>query len=151
MARGKASAPQERKNLNQNLVIAVLTEAGYRCAFRHANNPGDRPALFRKSRRAVLTSDRTCWTLCPTCHALYYRGTIKQESIYAWRSMLVAISRAFDVAAIDQLLFLANTNAKLLAVSGGAQLCTTDRCRPCDIQRAYAERANHQVSNHVDR
>lgn len=41
--------------------------------------------------------------LCATCHALYHRGTIQRESIYAWKEMFVALGRAFDVRAIDQL------------------------------------------------
>lgn len=44
--------------------------------------------------------------LCPTCHALFHRGVIKQASIYAWKSILVALSQAFDVHTIDDLLFL---------------------------------------------
>jgi hypothetical protein len=44
--------------------------------------------------------------LCPTCHALYHRGKISPQSIYAWKAMLVAIERAFDVQTIDKLLFL---------------------------------------------
>jgi len=44
--------------------------------------------------------------LCSFCHDLYHRGTIKAESIYVYKSMLVAITRAFDVEAIDRLLFL---------------------------------------------
>jgi hypothetical protein len=56
--------------------------------------------------------------LCPTCHALYHRGTIRRESIYAWKAMLVAIGRAFDVGAIDQLMFLSLRPRDDLAVSG---------------------------------
>src|SRR5262245_6619960 len=44
--------------------------------------------------------------LCPTCHALYHRGTISADSIYAYKAMLVALSQAFDLEAIDRLLFL---------------------------------------------
>jgi hypothetical protein len=44
--------------------------------------------------------------LCPTCHALYHRGTISADAIYAYKAMLVAISRAFDLDAVDRLLFL---------------------------------------------
>ena len=60
--------------------------------------------------------------LCPTCHALYHRGTISAESIYAWKSMLVAISRAFDLEAIDRLLFLAGCTTDFLIVSGDGVL-----------------------------
>jgi hypothetical protein len=53
---------------------------------------------------------------------LYHRGTIKQESIYAWKSMLVAIGRAFDVAAIDQLIFLTKFGPDTFIVSGDGAL-----------------------------
>src|SRR5207245_9055215 len=56
--------------------------------------------------------------LCPTCHALYHRGTIQRESIYAWKQMLVAIGRAFDASAIDQLMFLQGDPQNELLVSG---------------------------------
>jgi hypothetical protein len=45
--------------------------------------------------------------LCPTDHALYHRGTISSDSIYAYKAMLVALGQAFDLEAIDRLLFLA--------------------------------------------
>jgi len=60
--------------------------------------------------------------LCPTCHALYHRGTIKQESLYAYKAMLVAIGRAFDLEAIDRLLFLDVRRPSLLVISGDGVL-----------------------------
>ena len=60
--------------------------------------------------------------LCPTDHALYHRGTIKQESIYVWKAMLVAITRAFDVEAIDKLLFLETCAKNFVIVSGDGLL-----------------------------
>jgi len=60
--------------------------------------------------------------LCPNCHALYHRGTIKQESIYVWKAMLVAITRAFDVEAIDKLFFLESCTRDFLVVSGDGLL-----------------------------
>jgi hypothetical protein len=44
--------------------------------------------------------------LCPTCHALYHRGTIPREAIYAWKQVLVSLSAAFDLKTIDLMLFL---------------------------------------------
>jgi hypothetical protein len=60
--------------------------------------------------------------LCPTCHALYHRGTYNAESIYAWKAMLVAITRAFDLEAIDRLLFLQSCTKDFLIVSGDGLL-----------------------------
>jgi hypothetical protein len=60
--------------------------------------------------------------LCPTCHALYHRGTISQESIYAYKAMLVAIGRAFDLEAVDRLLFLNMCPKDYLILSGDGVL-----------------------------
>ncbi len=60
--------------------------------------------------------------LCPTCHALYHRGTITAVSIYTYKAMLVAISRAFDVEAVDRLMFLHGCPKDFLVVSGDGLL-----------------------------
>jgi hypothetical protein len=60
--------------------------------------------------------------LCPTCHALYHRGTIKRESIYLWKGLLVSLTRAFDVFALDQLLFLNKPESDTLQVTGDGVL-----------------------------
>ena len=51
--------------------------------------------------------------LCPTCHALYTRGTISREAIYAWKTMLITLNQAFDRETISNLLFLHHTWKKL--------------------------------------
>ncbi len=56
--------------------------------------------------------------LCPTCHALYHRGTISADAIYSYKSMLVALSRAFDLEAVDRLLFLVMCKKDFVVVSG---------------------------------
>jgi hypothetical protein len=113
----------KRKKLSLDTITLVLTEAGYRCAvptcrgilaldMHHLHEVsaggGDEPANLI--------------ALCPTCHALYHRGTISQQSIYAYKSMLVAISRAFDVEAIDRLLFLNICPKDYLVLSGDGVL-----------------------------
>jgi hypothetical protein len=60
--------------------------------------------------------------LCSYCHDLYHRGTIKAKSIYVYKAMLVAITRAFDVEAIDRLLFLESCKKDFLVVSGDGLL-----------------------------
>jgi hypothetical protein len=60
--------------------------------------------------------------LCPTCHALYHRGTISPESVYCYKAMLVAIGQAFDREAIDKLLFLDKLQDDYLALSGDGVL-----------------------------
>jgi hypothetical protein len=60
--------------------------------------------------------------LCPTCHTLYHLVKISSDSIYAYKSMLVALSRAFDLDAVDRLLFLNGCDKDFLVVSGDGLL-----------------------------
>ena len=66
--------------------------------------------------------DRPNLALCPTCHALYHRGTISADSMYAYKAMLVALSHAFDVESVDRLLFLNLCPNDFLVVSGDGLL-----------------------------
>jgi hypothetical protein len=115
--------PRERDRLPLKTRVIVLTEAGYRCAVPTCRNilaldihhiwevsagGGDDPANLI--------------ALCPMCHALYHRGTIKPESIYVYKAMLVAITSAFDFEAIDQLMFLEACPKDFLVVSGDGLL-----------------------------
>jgi hypothetical protein len=119
----KGGKPRERKNLPLKTITIVLTEAGYRCAvptcrgilaldmhhiWEVAAGGGDDPANLI--------------ALCPTCHALYHRGTISADSIYAYKAMLVAIGRAFDLDGVDRLLFLCSLPKDLFIVSGDGLL-----------------------------
>ena len=114
---------RERGNLPVSLRTAVLTEAGYRCAV--------------PTCRSILALDmHHIWevkagggddlsnliALCPTDHALYHRGTISPDSIYAYKSMLVSLGAAFDVPTIDLLLFLAKIPQDILIISGDGLL-----------------------------
>ena len=111
--------PRERTKLPLKTTTMVLTEAGYRCAV-----PTCRGILALDMHHVWEVSvgggddPSNLIALCPTCHALYHRGTIKKESIYAYKSMLVALSRAFDVETIDRLLFLRNCPDDFVIVSG---------------------------------
>lgn len=61
--------------------------------------------------------------LCPTGHALHHREGITIESIRTWKAILVALSQAFDVDAVDKLLFLSILeDPKMLKVSGDGVL-----------------------------
>jgi hypothetical protein len=60
--------------------------------------------------------------LCSYCHDMYHRGNISAESIYIYKAMLVAISRAFDIDAIDKLLFLNGCEKDFLVVTGDGLL-----------------------------
>jgi hypothetical protein len=44
--------------------------------------------------------------LCPNCHTLHHKGVITEESILAWKFLLLALNEAFDRRSIDTLLAL---------------------------------------------
>ena len=119
----KAPPPRERKRIPLKTMTIVLTEAGYRCAV--------------PTCRGILALDiHHIWevaggggnepsnliALCPTCHALYHRGIISADLIYVYKAMLVAIGRAFDVDAVDRLLFLTKCPTESLTLSGDGLL-----------------------------
>jgi hypothetical protein len=121
--RKKVGKPRERKDLPQRTITSVLTEAGYRCAV-----PTCRGILALDMHHIWEVSagggddPANLVALCPTCHALYHRGTIREESIYSYKAMLVAVSRAFDLDAVDRLLFLSPLPKDGLIVSGDGVL-----------------------------
>lgn len=100
-------AARKREAVPLVVKIQVLTEAGYRCAV-----PTCRGILALDLHHIVAVAEDGANTpdnllaLCPTCHALYERGTIKRESIQAWKMTLVALSNAFDRETVDKLIFL---------------------------------------------
>lgn len=117
------SKPRERDNLPLKTRVIVLTESGYRCAVPTCRNilALDMHHIWEVSAGGSDDMSNLV-ALCPTCHALYHRGTIKQESIYVYKAMLLAITRAFDVEAIDRLLFLESCKKDFLVVSGDGLL-----------------------------
>ena len=112
-----------RRSIPNNVTISVLTEAGYRCAV-----PTCRNILAIDLHHIVEVSENgtndlvNLLALCPTCHALFHRGTISRDSIYAWKAMLVSLSNAFDTQTMDDLLFLSTPQSGQLRVSGDGVL-----------------------------
>jgi hypothetical protein len=112
-----------RKKVPMEVALRVLTEAGYRCAV-----PTCRNILAIDLHHMVEVSEgggnvpENLLALCPTCHALFHRGVIARDSIYAWKIMLVSLSNAFDTNAIDDLLFLKATQGSDLRVTGDGVL-----------------------------
>jgi len=96
-----------RTKPKSDVVREVLIEAGYRCAV-----PTCRNIIAIDLHHIVEVKDggpnepSNLLALCPTCHALYTRGTIPKEAINAWKTMLVALNHAFDQESISNLLFL---------------------------------------------
>ena len=115
--------PRERDHLPLKTRVNVLTESGYRCAVPTCRNilALDMHHIWEVSAGGSDDPSNLI-ALCPTCHALYHRGTIKQESIYVYKAMLVAITRAFDLEAIDRLLFLESCKKDFLVLSGDGLL-----------------------------
>ena len=117
------TVPRERDSLPLQTRVIVLTESGYRCAVPTCRNilALDMHHIWEVSAGGSDDVSNLI-ALCPTCHALYHRGTIKQESIYVYKAMLVAITRAFDLEAIDRLFFLESCKKDFLVVSGDGLL-----------------------------
>lgn len=108
-----------RKAIPSDVKLLVLTEAGYRCAVPTCRNI---LAIDMHHIEEVAEGGgndvANLIALCPTCHALYHRGTIQRQSIAIWKNMLIVFSNAFDSSTIDQLLFLEQSSEKRLNLSG---------------------------------
>jgi HNH endonuclease len=119
----KAWKPRERTNLPIKTRLILLTECGYRCAVPNCRSilALDLHHIWEFSKGGS-NDPANLIALCPNCHGLYHRGTIKTESIHVYKAMLVAITRAFDIEAIDQLLFLEMCEKDYLIVSGDGLL-----------------------------
>ena len=115
--------PVERKNIPPKMKLELLTEAGFRCAV-----PTCRDLLVLDLHHIYEVAEgganevSNLIALCPTCHGLYHRGHIPRSSIFAWKSMLVAINRAFDLESIDRLMFLEGQPQDYLIVQGDGVL-----------------------------
>jgi hypothetical protein len=116
-------ATRGRTHIAVDVTREVLIEAGYRCGV-----PTCRTILAIDLHHMVEVSEgggntvSNLLALCPTCHALFHRGTISRDAIYAWKGVLVALGAAFDKEAIDRLLFLSLCPRDYLIVSGDGLL-----------------------------
>lgn len=101
--------------------IEVLHEAGYRCAV-----PTCRGIITLDIHHINYVSEggtnspENLIALCPTCHRYHHTGIYLRSSIRAWKFLLMALNRAFDVRSVDMLLMLAA--AKSLRCSGDGVL-----------------------------
>ena len=101
----------------------MLAEAGYRCAV-----PTCRSILAIDLHHIVELSEEgsdeaaNLIPFCPTCHALYHRGTYTLEAVRFWKGVLVSLTHAFDQQAIDDLLFLSLGQTRQLFLSGDGVL-----------------------------
>ena len=108
-----------RKPIPKPIQFAVLTEAGWRCAV-----PTCRTVLALDLHHLVEVGEggkndaANLLALCPTCHALHHRGDLPREALYTYKAILVALSHAFDIATVDQLLFLDVVRDRPLQLQG---------------------------------
>jgi hypothetical protein len=113
----------KRKAISKRVKLDVLTEAGYQCAV-----PTCRTILSLDIHHIDQVSEgggndlTNLIALCPTHHDMYHKKLISKDSIYAWKLMLVSLTRAFDTNAVDDLLFLKQKPSSDLRVSGDGVL-----------------------------
>jgi hypothetical protein len=99
-----------RSTLRVDVRHLVLHEAGYKCG-----NPICRTILTLDIHHLDPVSNgggnapENLLALCPTCHALHHSGVIPQESLRAWKMLILAVNEAFDRRSIDLLLALDST------------------------------------------
>ena len=119
----KLKKPAERKNIPAKMKIELLTESGFRCAVPNCRDLLilDMHHIYEVAEGGVNEVSNLI-ALCPTCHDLYHRGHIPRSSIFAWKSILVAINRAFDLESIDRLMFLEMQTQDYLIVQGDGVL-----------------------------
>ncbi len=85
----------------------VLHEGGYKCA-----NPVCRTVLTLEIHHIVPVAEDGSDTadnlvaLCPNCHSLHHKGEITEDSIRAWKMLLLSINEAYDRESVDLLLAL---------------------------------------------
>jgi hypothetical protein len=115
--------PNERKKLPTETRELLLTECGYRCAVPRCRNILALDMHHIWEVHAGGSDDLSnLIALCSYCHDMYHRGNISAESIYIYKAMLVAISRAFDIDAVDRLMFLKGLEKDFLVVTGDGLL-----------------------------
>jgi len=111
----------KRRSLPIDVRHQVLHEAGYKCA-----NPVCHHILTLDMHHLIPVSDKGPNTadnllpLCPNCHAMHHRGEILQESVRAWKMLLLSLNEGYDRRSIEVLLTLGELGE--LYVSGDGVL-----------------------------
>ena len=114
---------RNRKRLPPSVRDEVLREAGYMCG-----NPACRHILTLEVHHMIWVKDdggddpANLLALCPNCHSLHTTGIIPSSAIRHWKGMLHALNHAFSRESMDLLLFLMQSNAKRMWLSGDGVL-----------------------------
>lgn len=121
--KGKPKGKKPRDKLLLDVRAAVLAESGYKCG-----NPTCRNVLSLEVHHIVHVEEggkddaSNLLPLCGHCHGFYHNRQISRQSIFVWKSVLVSLSRAYDVPTLDQLLFLNKSEVQALRISGDGVL-----------------------------
>ena len=99
--------PPKRKPPPLDVKRLVLHEAGYKCSSPVCRNilTLDIHHLVPVAKKGDNSPDNLL-ALCPNCHALHHQGKIPEESLRAWKMLLLSLNEAFDRRSIDLLLAL---------------------------------------------
>ena len=98
---------KKRKAIPIDVRMAVLHEAGFRCA-----NPADRFVLTIDMHHIEYVcvggpdTAENLLAICRNCHGLHHKGEIPEASIRAWKFLLLALNEAFDRRSVDILIVL---------------------------------------------
>lgn len=101
----------EAGNAKTSVCQQVLHEAGYKCS-----NPRCRYPITLDVHHLHYVSEggsddpANLLPLCPTCHQEHHIGKIPNDSLRAWKLLLLSINDAFDRRSIDILLFIFKYN-----------------------------------------
>jgi hypothetical protein len=112
-----------RKSIAIDVKQQVLHESGFQCA-----NPACRRPLTLDIHHLEKVADggsnepHNLIALCPNCHADHHRNIIPQESVRAWKMLLVSLNEGIGRRSMDVLLTL-NKVPSLMVSGEGALLC----------------------------
>lgn len=108
-----------RRTIPINIRKLVLHEAGYKCS-----NPICRTIITIELHHLVSVTDNglnspdNLLVLCPNCHTLHHQGNIPQESLKAWKMLLISLNKSLDKHALDILLTLTKIPRLMLSGDG---------------------------------
>jgi len=105
-----------------HVIRQVLHESGYRCS-----NPVCRNFITLELHHIVPVAKdgrddpSNLIALCPTCHEMYHKGMISEESIKDWKLIQLTLNEALDRKSLELLLTLAKLKELYLSGDGVLQ------------------------------
>ncbi len=144
MAPNRKKPPLDVKRL-------VLHEAGYKCS-----NPVCRSILTLDIHHLVPVAKKgdnlpdNLLALCPNCHSLHHQGKIPEESLRAWKMLLLSLNEAFDRRSIDLLLALDRVGRPLYVSGDGVLDCASliATGMVCITEGRKTEKTTHHYGSH---